>query len=1036
MAVISEGIDPCIENGFAEGGEMGALMRSLDWSQTPLGAVATWPQNLRTSVSVLLNSCYPMFIVWGPNRVTLYNDGCRLILGDTKHPQMLAKPASEVWLESWDTIGPLVEQVITQGKATWSENLQLLIQRYGYLEEVYFTFSYSPIPDETGSMGGMVCTCTETTQQVLSDRRLRTLQALVRDTAEAKTVEQTCQIVAATLSTNPYDMPLALLYLVEGDGKQSRLVGTTGIVAGTAASPVLVNLTAAVDSWNLTQVYQTGQTVIVEDLISRLGALPEGLWHAALSRAMVIPIVQVGHLQQLAGMLVMGISPRREFDDEYRGFFDLVASTIATAIANTSASEAGCQRTQALAALERANVRQEADQRQQALQLQAEAALGEQHLYTLANSVPSIVWTAAPDGTMTWVSKNWYTYTGITPEENARNWPQVLHPDDVERCTTQWHDALERGVEYEIEVRNRRQDGEYRWFLTQAVPMRDDHNQITAWFGSTTDIHEKKLAEEALRHSEERFRVAQLAARIGTWDWDVVTGSVFWSAEYYTLYGLDPATPSTYENWLATVLEEDRESANRAVRQALEQRQTDLNFEFRIHHPVQGVRWFASRSQIFYDADKQPTRAIGISIDITDRKRAEQERDQLLAREQAAREAAEAANRIKDEFLAVVSHELRSPLNPILGWSKLLRSRRLDEQKTEQALEIIERNVQIQVQLIEDLLDVSRILRGKLSLSIAPVDLASTIQAAMETVHLAAEAKSIQIHTMFEPDVGRVSGDSGRLQQVIWNLLSNAVKFTPQGGRVEVKLSLVNGHSSCVEESEPMTNDAGPMTNYAQITVSDTGKGIHPDFLPYVFEHFRQEDAATTRQFGGLGLGLAIVRYLVELHGGTVWADSPGGGQGATFTVKLPLLPHQPTTNQKQNTKRADPVLDLHGIRILVVDDDDSTREFVTFLLQLHGAKVRAVSSAGEATAVLTQFKPDVLLSDIGMPSVDGYMLIRQVRALPPEQGGRIPAIALTAYAGEIDYQQALAAGFQKHISKPVEPDKLVQAIVSLIKIR
>jgi CheY-like chemotaxis protein len=366
---------------------------------------------------------------------------------------------------------------------------------------------------------------------------------------------------------------------------------------------------------------------------------------------------------------------------------------------------------------------------------------------------------------------------------------------------------------------------------------------------------------------------------------------------------------------------------------------------------------------------------------------------------------------VKDEFLAVLSHELRSPLNPILGWSTLLQSRKLPEAKMVEALATIQRNAKLQSELIEDLLDVSRILRGKLSLNVGPVNLAATIGAAMETVRLAAQAKSIKIQAVLEPNVDPVSGDSTRLQQVIWNLLSNAVKFTPQGGQVHIRLEQLGAH--------------------AQITVSDTGKGIDPDFLPYVFDYFRQADAATTRKFGGLGLGLAIVRHLVELHGGTVSAESPGEGQGATFIIGLPLMSTQPTT--LADSTALDPSLDLSRVRVLVVDDDTDTREFTGFLLEQYGASVTAVSSASEALVALTQSQPDVLLSDIGMPDVDGYMLIQQVRTLLP-QGGQIKAIALTAYAGEMNQQQALAAGFQKHISKPIDPGVLVQAISSLVR--
>ncbi|OUL19762.1 hypothetical protein BV378_31585 [Nostoc sp. RF31YmG] len=383
----------------------------------------------------------------------------------------------------------------------------------------------------------------------------------------------------------------------------------------------------------------------------------------------------------------------------------------------------------------------------------------------------------------------------------------------------------------------------------------------------------------------------------------------------------------------------------------------------------------------------------------------------LYTAEQTAREAAETANRIKDEFLAVLSHELRSPLNPILGWSNLLQTQNLDDQTSAYALKTIERNARLQAELIEDLLDISRILQGKLSLNISPVDLVSVITAAMETVRLSAEAKSIAIHTMRDPEVGQVLGDSSRLQQIIWNLLSNAVKFTPEGGRVDIHLEQIG--------------------TQAQITISDTGKGISSDFLPYVFDYFRQENSTSTRKFGGLGLGLAIVRHLVELHGGTVQAQSQGEGQGATFIVKLPLMQQRLQVNN--DTTEPQPALDLSGVQILLVDDDTDTRDFLSFFLEEYGANVTATASAAEALAALTQSQPDILLSDIGMPEVDGWMLINQVRMLPPEQGGQIPVIAITAYAGQINAQQALSAGFNKHLAKPVEPTELLEMIINLL---
>jgi PAS domain S-box-containing protein len=563
------------------------------------------------------------------------------------------------------------------------------------------------------------------------------------------------------------------------------------------------------------------------------------------------------------------------------------------------------------------------------------------------------------------------------------------------------------------------------WFTITFPPYSEPYDRVLV---SLLDISDRVRAEAALRESELRFR--------GVVESNMV-GIVFWNASGCITDANEMATR------MLGYSQEELQSGQIQWKNITPPEFHDIDAVMQAQLLSEGVCPPFEKAYIRKDGTQVPIligaallpgysdRGVAYFLDITDRKQAEQEREHLLAREQAAREAAEAANRIKDEFLAVVSHELRSPLNPILGWSKLLRTRQLDEQRTDRALEVIERNAQMQAQLINDLLDVSRVLRGKLSLDSRPVDLASTIQSAMETVRLAAEAKSIQIHTQFDPDIGLVSGDAGRLQQVVWNLLSNAVKFTAEGGRVEVRLEQIAGEVGGEREGLLSSSSAHP---YAQITVTDTGKGIPADFLPYVFDHFRQESSATTRRFGGLGLGLAIARYLVEMHGGTVQADSPGEGQGATFTVNLPLMQHQPVASQDKTL--SEPSLNLQGTKILVVDDDDNTRELLVFLLELQGAEVLAATGAKEAIVKLSQFQPDVLLSDIGMPDVDGYMMMQQIRSLPMEQGGSVPAIALTAYAGEIDYQRAITVGFQRHIAKPIEPQVLIQAIAELRKHR
>ncbi len=411
--------------------------------------------------------------------------------------------------------------------------------------------------------------------------------------------------------------------------------------------------------------------------------------------------------------------------------------------------------------------------------------------------------------------------------------------------------------------------------------------------------------------------------------------------------------------------------------------------------------------------------AVLIFRDITERKLAEKERSKFLASERAAREKAEAASRSKDEFVAMVSHEIRSPLNSILGWAQMLRRGEFDQAETERAVEIIERSAKAQSQLIEDLLDISRVVTGKLTLNVRSVELAQIIEAAMDSIRPAADAKFIQLRAQLGPRGATVSGDPNRLQQVVWNLLSNAVKFTPLHGRVEVSLERIDSH--------------------LQITVSDSGVGIDPEFLPFVFDRFSQANTSSERKYGGLGLGLSIVRHLVELHGGTVRADSPGEGQGATFTVTLPVKAVREEMSELEraplSAESADSTYDairLDGLRVIIVDDEAETRDLLTAMLTRRGAEVKACASAAEALEEIEQWRPTVLVSDIGMPDEDGYALIRKLRALGPERGGVVPAVALTAYARSEDRMRAMASGFQMHVPKPIEAGELVVVIASL----
>src|SRR5262245_7597694 len=431
--------------------------------------------------------------------------------------------------------------------------------------------------------------------------------------------------------------------------------------------------------------------------------------------------------------------------------------------------------------------------------------------------------------------------------------------------------------------------------------------------------------------------------------------------------------------------------------------------------------WVNSHVSPIRNAHGKIEGSVAVVIDVTDRKRAEQEREQFLEQEKAARAEAPAANQSKDEFLAVVSHELRNPLNSILGYARLLRAETASVGQIKHLVGIIERNGRMQLQLIEDLLDTARIISGKLELEVQPMDVITVIAAALDVVRPSAQAKDIRITPNLDPLAGQITGDPDRLQQVVWNLLSNAIKFTPEGGRVELTLKRADPHIA--------------------IVVRDNGKGIEPEFLPHVYERFRQADMSSTRRVGGLGLGLALVKHLVESHGGTIEAESAGAGEGATFTVRLPLRAIYAAPPEER--KALDAMLparseSLAGVRALIVDDEEEVRTLLTLTLQNYGAEAQAVASGKEALEMLARQTPeehiDALICDIGMPDEDGYAVMRKVRALPPDKGGAIPSIALTAYGRAEDRIRALAAGFQMHVAKPVEPDELAVVILSLLK--
>ena len=693
----------------------------------------------------------------------------------------------------------------------------------------------------------------------------------------------------------------------------------------------------------------------------------------------------------------------------------------------------------------------------------AEAALreSEQKFSTLAETVPQLVWMAEPDGSIFWYNRNWYDYTGTTPEEmKGWGWQSVHDPDILPSVVERWKASIESGESFEMEFPLRGNDGEFRWFLTRVNPARDADGRIVRWFGTNTDIDVQRRLDlrnrfiieldESVRGLESPTEITLTLARLlgqhlgadrCAYAEVAADEDHFYIPGDYTRRGV-PSIVGHYamSQFGAEVLRLMRENKPYVVNNVFtDERVTEKDLAAYEQTAIQAVicvplhkngRFAACMAvhqrvpRVWKSEEVELVAFVANRFwESIERARIINSLHEALSREQQARHSAESANKIKDEFLATISHELRTPLNAILGWTSLLRSGKMPPDASARAIETVERNARAQAQLIDDLLDISRIISGKLRLDVTKVDLGRIILAALESVRPAAEAKGIRLQTLIDPDAGPVSGDAGRLQQVFWNLLNNAVKFTPKEGRVQVRLERVNSH--------------------VEISVTDTGIGIAREFVPYVFDRFRQADQAPTREQGGLGLGLSIVRQIVEMHGGTVSVESEGEGKGSTFSVLLPRLPaiprHRDDAKEREHPKVSDDAFvsidcapELDGLRILVVDDEADARDLLREVLEMCGSEVETTSTVAEALDTFRRGHFDVVISDIGMPSEDGYALIEKVRSLTDAEGGRTPAIALTAYARVEDRIKALKAGYQAHLPKPVEPVELAAVVASL----
>ncbi len=1374
------------------GGEMGALMRSIDWSRTAVGAPSTWPQSLRTALSILLETGFPMYIAWGPDFTQFYNDGYRPILGSTKHPAAMGLSTRVTFAEIWDIIGPMFQGVM-QGSATTLVDFLLPLDRHGFVEECYFIFSYSPIREESGYVGGVLVTVTETTERVLGARRLKTLQELSARTQNAATAEAACEAAASVLDENPADLPFALLYLVDADRRSATLAGVAGIAPGTAAAPVWIDLTAGIPVWPLAAVVETGAARIVEQLPGESGSLPA-------QRAAVIPIAQPGE-ERPAGVLIAALSPRILFDEKYLSFLDLAAGQIATAISNARALAEAKARAEALAELDRAkttffsNVSHElrtpltlilgpardalgaaaelppadverwelvhrnalrllrlvntlldvsrieagrmeasfeptdlgavtrelasafqsavdqaglryelavetldepvfvdrdlwekivlnllsnafkftfegeievalrrrdgmavltvrdtgigvaADQLpllfdrfhrvagarsrthegtgiglslvQELVALHggmvtAESAVGRGTTFTV--TLPFGVGHLPPDrvaaprslastslGAAPFVQEvlRWAPDAGSLPAPEAaepapagREAGRVLLADDnadmreyvarllrgrfAVETVTDGRAALERAQSSppDLILADIMMPGLDGYQLLHALRAHEATRGIPVIFLSARAGDEARiegLAAGADDYLVKPFSARELLARVGTHlevsrlraeaerararlysqfmqapvpvcvltgpelVYDVANplyeqmvgrkiragrpirevfpelphdapvfrmlegvyagGEPFIADEYavpldrrgdgtvedvffkLTIQPMRDAAGEVFSVMAIAVDVTGQVTARReieAARKLLESvvkqmpagviiaeapsgRTLMANERVRsllgapalptrsvedfaaytaVHpdgHPFQADEYALTRAlagqAVFdeeiqyqlpdgtrrilsasagpvYDADGRIIAAVNAFSDITDRKNVEERNRQLLILERQARADAEVANRSKDEFLAMLGHELRNPLAPIVTALQLMRLRGDESLLKERT--VIERQVHHLVRLVDDLLDVSRITRGKIELKRERIELSEIVAKAIEMASPLIEQRRHRLTVDVQRQGFAVDADPVRMAQVVANLLNNAAKYTEPNGGIAVLAE----------------RDGGAVV----LRIRDSGIGLSAEMLPRIFDLFVQERQAIDRAQGGLGLGLAIVRVLVELHGGTVEAHSEGHGKGTELTVRLPAAEagdHPPSAHPPGLEPEVAPL--PGALRVLVVDDNLDAAELLATTVQMMGHAARVAHDGLAGLRLAADFRPDAALLDIGLPVMDGYELARHLRALPGLESIRL--IAVTGYSQEADRAEAAAAGFELHLVKPIRLEQLQEAL-------
>lgn len=1089
------------------GGDMAALIRDRDWSASPLGSIDQWPQSLRTALSIVLASRFPMALWWGDELTQFYNDGYRPVLGALKHPASLGQRAQECWAEIWDVIGPMARNVLTTGEATWSADLLLVMERNGYVEETYFTFSYSAIRDESGGISGMLITCTETTERVLAERRLLVLRDLAARLADCSTVAETVETAMAVLAETgevAKDVPFAALHLCEG--ARARCAGRVRLPPS-AACPEEVEL-AAPHAEPIARVVESGRAEVVE-VDERFGALEPGAWPERPRAAVILPVAKPGEARGY-GALTVGVSPRRALDPDYRSFLDLVARQIATGVTAAEAHEAERRRAEQLAELDRAKTRFFSNASHElrtpltlilgpladALDgrfgptppaLTEALAMTERNAQRLRKLVDTLLdFTRLEEGRAR-VKAEEVDVSALTRDLASAFAPAVDHaglrldvscdplppawvdPGMWEKITLNLlSNALKYTLDGRITVSLREHEGALRLEVTDTgvgIPAADLPRVFDRFYrvegqrartheGSgiglalvreLVELHGGRVEAHSAPGAGSRFvvsipRATPAAAREPTPE-----------SPRASRPAAQVAARAYVEEALPTGAAADREARDaRRPRVLLADDNADMRaYVARILAAHWDVVAVADGEEALEAARHRPpdvvvtdimmprmdgfgllrelrreARTRDVPVLVLSARAGEEARvegldagaDDYLVKPFSARELVARvrvnlelsrrrldADRRKDELFAVVGHELRNPLAPILTALEVMKVRGVVGGERER--EVIERQVAHMMRLVDDLLDVARIVRGSLVLERKSLSVADVIDRAVEMASPLLERAAHHLELDVAPDL-RVPGDAVRLAQVFSNLLTNACRYTPAGGNVRV---------TARREGDRVV-----------VTVCDDGRGIDPSHLERVFEPFVQAERGSEDAAAGLGLGLPLVRSLVGLHGGTVEARSEGRGKGAELVVVLPYEDGAPDARSAQSFAAPGP--SAASGKVLVVDDNEDAAEMLALALEQRGYEVAVAHDGPEALALAAGFRPQVAVIDIGLPVMDGYELARRLRE---QVDARLRLVAVTGYGQASDRRRSREAGIDAHLVKPVDMRALAAALIA-----